>query len=322
MWRPDRGTVHQRVATPGDIPGLNRVFSEAFTERYRRDGLAGVRVPPLNPAVWAFAIRDAGEGAMLWHDERGELVAFNIAHRSGLEGWMGPLAVRTDRQGHGIGRRIVSEAVQWLKAEGAATIGLETMPRTVDNIDFYSRLGFRPRHLTVTMVGAATRRRGATGVIRASRLAPAERSELFIRCRDRVRAVVAGPDYTREAELSIEMSLGDMCIVDRGGGPAGFALWHVTPLAEGRGGDELRVLKLFAESRDAFEHVLDAVEAAAAGARLQRVAVRCQTDDEAAYAALIERGYRVRWTDLRMTLTDHPEPRPADPATVFSNWEI
>src|SRR5213076_773938 len=69
-----------------------------------RDGLVGVRVPHLNPQVWRYALLDAGPGAMLWRDEGGHVVAFNIAHRSGAEGWMGPLAVRPDRQGAGVGR--------------------------------------------------------------------------------------------------------------------------------------------------------------------------------------------------------------------------
>ena len=34
-----------------EIASLNAVFSEAFTERYRKDGMVGVRVPHLNPAV-------------------------------------------------------------------------------------------------------------------------------------------------------------------------------------------------------------------------------------------------------------------------------
>src|SRR5437588_13097177 len=96
-----------------DIPALNNVFSEAFTDRYRRDGLVGVRVPHLNPAVWRYALLDAGAGAMVWHDEDGRLVAFNLAHRCGVEGWMGPLAVRTDRQGTGVGKTIVRSASDW-----------------------------------------------------------------------------------------------------------------------------------------------------------------------------------------------------------------
>src|SRR5688572_18980052 len=126
----------------GDVPALNQVFSDAFTERYRRDGLVGVRVPFLNPAIWRYAIDDAGEGAMLWRDERGEIAAFNIAHRSGIEGWMGPLAVRPDVQEAGVGKAIVRAGREWLERDGAAVIGLETMPRTMDNIGFYSALGF------------------------------------------------------------------------------------------------------------------------------------------------------------------------------------
>ena len=111
-----------------------------------------MRVPQLNPVIWRYAIEDAGDGAMVWRDAAGELVGFNMVHRSGTEGWMGPLAVRPERQGEGLGSGMVLAGIDWLKAEGARTIGLETMPRTVDNIGFYSRLGFMPGHLTITLV--------------------------------------------------------------------------------------------------------------------------------------------------------------------------
>src|SRR5438034_5854394 len=64
---------------------------------------------------------------------------------------MGPLAVRPDRQGAGVGQTIVRTALDWLLEQDVATLGLETMPRTVENIGFYARLGFFPGHLTVTL---------------------------------------------------------------------------------------------------------------------------------------------------------------------------
>src|SRR3972149_2267704 len=128
MWRPDHSLTGPGRAVTRDIDELNQLFSEAFTERYRRDGMSGVRVPLLNPAIWRYAIEDAGEGAMTWRNARGELVAFNMVHRSGEEGWMGPVAVRTDRQGSGLGQQIVQAGVQWLAGQGVRTIGLETMP--------------------------------------------------------------------------------------------------------------------------------------------------------------------------------------------------
>ena len=104
MWRPDRAVQGPIRAQPGDVDALNRVFSDAFTDRYARDGMGGVRVPFLNPAIWRYAFDDAGDGAMLWRDAQGQICAFNMVHRSGREGWMGPLAVRPER-GRTDGRR-------------------------------------------------------------------------------------------------------------------------------------------------------------------------------------------------------------------------
>ena len=61
MARPIEGPF---VATLEDIAQLNEVFTEAFTERYRKDGMTGVRVPALNPTVWRYAIEDAGDRAL------------------------------------------------------------------------------------------------------------------------------------------------------------------------------------------------------------------------------------------------------------------
>jgi GNAT superfamily N-acetyltransferase len=322
MWRPERFAVGPRPATEVDIPALNRIFSDSFTERYHRDGLVSVRVPQLNPDVWSYAIRDAGNGAMLWHDEQDQLVAFNVAHRSGTEGWMGPLAVRTDRQEMGLGRTIVTAAIEWLRNEGVSTIGLETMPRTVENIGFYGRLGFVPGHLTVTMSGEASRRRVAGGSMLLGRLEAGDRKVLTERCRVRVDQAAPGYDFTREVELTHELELGDTVVLERAGEIVGFSIWHAAPLAAERQSEELRVLKLFADSRETFERLMLTLEGLAARKHLPRVAVRMQTAHTAAYQVLIERGYRVRWTDLRMTLEGSPEATVPRGEVLLSNWEI
>ncbi len=183
-----------------EIPSLNAVFSEAFTERYRKDGMVGVRVPHLNPAVWKFAITDAEEGAMIWRNARDGIAAFNMVHRSGVEGWMGPLAVHPDCQGQGIGKMIVSSGVEWLKQKGARVIGLETMPRTMDNVGFYSTLGFTPGYLTVTVTLEAARA-GITSTTMSS-LNPHERELALRQCRALLEQLSPGYDYTREIVLT------------------------------------------------------------------------------------------------------------------------
>src|SRR6266566_3415117 len=82
-----------------------------------------------------------------------------------------------------------------------------------------------------------------------------------------------------------------------------------------------RVLKRAARDDAAFEAAIAAVEAAAAKAGIRRIAIRCQSRYVEAFRRLIARGYRVRWTDLRMTYEGYPE-RHAAQGVLFSNWEI
>ncbi len=322
MLKTDRVLQGPRQAEDADVPALNRVFSDSFTDRYRRDGLVGVRVPQLNPAIWQYAIRDAGEGAMVWFDEQNELVALNMAHYSGREGWMGPLAVRPDRQGLGVGKLIVDTAIEWLRGKGVRTLGLETMPRTVENIGFYSRLGFVPQHLTMTMTGTA-RRRSVHGTFKRLRQeSPVEQQRLVASCHERIGRSDVHYDFTREVELTSQLDIGDAVIVEADGEVTGFALWHSAALAKARAADELRVLKLFADSLETFDKLVVACEACAVSLGIARVSVRCQTAYAAAFQSLVGRDYRVRWTDLRMTLHDLPEATLPPGEVLFSNWEI
>ncbi len=321
-WLPERRVDGPSPATERDIEALNHLFADAFTDRYRRDGLVGVRVPPLNPRVWSYAIQDAGHGAMVWRDEDGRLVAFNVAHRCGREGWMGPLAVRVDRQGTGIGKTIVRSATEWLLDHGVTTLGLETMPRTVENIGFYAHQGFVPGHLTVTMTRElAVRRRGGQIPHLLSRLAAEAQREAVSAIHGLTDSLATGYDFTREIELTAKLALGDTVLVSDGTGLAAMALWHSASLAADRSSDELRVLKLAAIDAAAFESVLTVIESSAMHVGLRRVAIRCQSRFDHAFRALIARGYQVRWTDLRMHLDGYPEPAVVD-GVLFSNWEI
>ena len=218
--RPSRALSGPMPARLTDIDPLNRVFSDAFTERYRRDGLAGVRVPSLNPAIWRYAIEDADGGAMLWRDERDDIVAFNVAHHSGVEGWMGPLAVRPEWQGRGVGRTIVRAGVDWLTARRSSVIGLETMPRTMDNIGFYSSLGFLPGRLTITLtLDASTVDRPA---LLLGRLAQRDRDDMLAASLRLTREQLPGYDFTRELLLTLELGLGDVVMLMKDGLPRGF----------------------------------------------------------------------------------------------------
>ena len=318
-WLPEHETHGPERPTVRDIEQLNRVFSDSFTDRYRRDGMAGVRVPHLNPIIWRYALEDAGDGAMVWRDADGQLAGFNVVHQSGTEGWMGPLAVRPDRQGAGLGKVMIQAGIAWLKERRVRTIGLETMPRTVDNIGFYSRLGFIPGHLTVTLTLELPKRSASEVTLLSG--SGERKTKLLAECRHLACRLAPDTDFTRELALTQELKIGDTVLVAGARGLRSFALWHSAPLAAGRTRDEVRVLKLVAEDPAGFDAAIGGVENAALAQDVRRVAVRCQTAFGEAYLRLIERGYRAHWTDLRMTLRGYPETVP-EKGVVLSNWEI
>lgn len=318
-WRPANVLEGPFAARLDEIDELNQVFSESFTERYRRDGMVGVRVPFLNPAVWRYAIRDAADGAMVWRGERNEIVGFNIVHRSGVEGWMGPIAVRSENQGVGAGKEIVRKGVDWLKVHGATVIGLETMPRTMDNIGFYSSLGFVPGKLTLTMTVDATYADRSAALY--GRLSAPDKDAALEECRQLVASIQPGYDHTREIVLTDELALGDTLLLYKKDRLVGFALNHTAPLVEGRAREDLRVLKLALADLSHLDEMMRLLSDLARRSGTRRVSIRVQTEYEAAYQRLVALRARIRWSDLRMSYAGCAEPKP-ERGLVLSNWEI
>jgi hypothetical protein len=222
--------------------------------------------------------------------------------------------VRTDLQGRGAGKEVVEQGIAWLRGKGARVIGLETMPRTMDNIGFYSGLGFVPGRLTITLTLDA---KGADAPAELlGRASVQEGDEEMSRVRALVARIAPGYDFTREIALTDSLSLGDTLLLKQRGELVGFALCHTTPLVEGRSRDELRVLKLVLVSEDLLD-------IAVAGLRdfAKRSGTRVQGEYTEIYRRMIAMGARVRWTDLRMALGGYEEQRPAA-GVLLSNWEI
>jgi len=198
-------------------------------------------------------------------------------------------------------------------------IGLETMPRTMENIGFYSNMGFIPGHLTVTLTIDA--QLGDRPAPLLSQRSASEQHAVIAACRALTERVTSGYDFTRELQLTEQLQLGDTLLLGDVTAPAGFALYHTVPLVEGRTRDELRVLKMVLATRSDLPRMLGALADTARRVGTRRVAIRLQGDYPEAYRTLMALGARVRWTDLRMSVFGWTEVPPSN-GMILSNWEI
>jgi hypothetical protein len=155
-----------------------------------------------------------------------------------------------------------------------------------------------------------------------STLDPHERELALRQCRQLLQQLMPGYDYTREIVLTAHHELGDTILVRKGSEVVSFAICHSVPLVEGRATEEMRVLKMVARSEADFDHLVTQLCAHARAKGGRRVAIRVQGQYSDVYRRLMARGARVRWTDLRMSVHERAEPKPAGGGIVLSNWEI
>src|SRR3989454_4027590 len=172
----------------------------------------------------------------------------------------------------------------------------------------------------VTLTNEIATRGHPTPVVLSHRSA-ADKEAAMESGRRLVDELVGGIDFSREILLTAELGLGDTSLVEGDDGVDALAVWHSAPLADSRTRDEVRVLKLAARDDAAFDAAIAAVEAAGAQAGNRPIAVRCQSRYDEAFRRFVARGYRVRWTDLRMTYEGYPQ-RHAAHGILLSNLEI
>lgn len=126
-----------RPERPTDLPERDALTAAAFANHPHTDGS---EVPLLHGLA---ADGDLALSLVVENDNGtllGHLALSPVALSDGTPGWygLGPMAVRPDAQGVGLGSALVREALAWLKAQEAGGCVLLGDPA------FYGRLGFAP----------------------------------------------------------------------------------------------------------------------------------------------------------------------------------
>lgn len=78
-----------------------------------------------------------------------DVVGSALAGYEGHRGWLYYVAVAPDRQGTGLGRRVVAAAEDWLRGAGAQKVRLMVRTTNTAVLGFYASLGYADAECTV-----------------------------------------------------------------------------------------------------------------------------------------------------------------------------
>jgi GNAT superfamily N-acetyltransferase len=301
-----------------DLPEADRIFRLAFGT------FVGLPDPMtfLGDADLVFSRWRAAPADAIAADVDGKLAGTMFVANWGSVGFFGPLTVRPDLWDQGIARRLLDATMLKFAAWGTRYAGLFTFPHSPKHLFLYQKYGFHPRFLTPIMSKPVADHDRPGDWSRYSELSETEQKSCLDACRELTGEILDGLDLTREIVAVQAQTLGDIVLVWDGSRLAGFAICHCGPGSEG--GSNVCYVKFGAarpgpDAGQAFERLLQAVEAFAAAQGLAHIKAGANAGRPEAYRQMIAHGYRADRVGVAMQHNNEPGyNRPG--AYIIDDW--
>lgn len=219
-----------------------------------------------------------------------ELIGSAFAARWGSFGVFGPITVRPDCWGLGVGKRLLEPAMALFESWGIDHVALFTFPQSPKHIALYQKFGFWPQFLTVVMSKAVEKPPEA---VQWSRYSDSPAS--FRECAMLTGSILPGLDIEREIRVVHDQGLGDTVVLRDGATLQGVAVCHFGKGSEAGTGATYVKFAAVRPGQDApplFKRLLTACEALALEQGSPRIIAGVNTARHAAYRVLLERGYK------------------------------
>jgi ribosomal protein S18 acetylase RimI-like enzyme len=304
--------VSIRRMTPTDIEVVSQLDVLAFTAYCRQTGYSG----PVHPRTYRNVLACLNLNPTgCFVAETDKLVGYIFTRIWGTTGWIGTFGVHPDCQGQGIGRSLLTAAVEHLQGTSCTTIGLETMSDSPYNVGLYSRFGFLPTFPTVLLV----KETGSVAIASPyTVLSQLENEEALSAITQIIQAACSGLDLAPEVSNAREYEWGETLLVGWPQ-PWAFAIVRTTPKREGpvESAADASVLVIRSKAGESLAQVLQAVEAFVHSRGLEQVSLAVNTADGEALQQALGYGFRVYAVVLRMIFDGKYTP---PIGRVLSKW--
>jgi ribosomal protein S18 acetylase RimI-like enzyme len=258
-------------------------------------------------------------------EEEGRVVGLIFSCTWGRVSWFGTFAVLPAYQGQGIGKRLLAASLEYLRQDRERLVGLETMPESAYNVGLYLREGFQPRLLTLFVTRPQQPAgQDAVQLPRWSLADAATRTRWLADLREASGGVYPGLDYSKEIILTGQHGMGETLLLTAGDQAVGMAIVVLASQREGWG-DERATLHVLAlhpghTSAETFHTLLSAGESLAAAHGKREMVVPVSSGHAWALEQLLQWGYRVERTMVRMVLPETERELVTDRRVELSRW--
>ena len=316
--------IHIRPMQPGDAEAVRTVDVAAFNVWWQKLRGESTSLAPRTRQNVLYRL-DRDPAGCFVAEEEGRVVGLIFSCTWGSISWFGTFAVLPEHQGRGVGKQLIAASLEYLRQDPQRLVGLETMPESPANLGLYLRLGFQPRRLTLYVTRPLPPAgQEAIGLPRWSHAADATRERWLADLREATGHIYPGLDYSKEIILTDRHGMGETLLLTDGGQAVGMAIVVLVTQRDGWGEDRatLHALALHPAhtSPASFRTLVAASEALASSQGMREMVVPVYTGHTWAVDQLLQWGYRVERSMVRLVLPE-TERRPlAHRWAELSRW--
>jgi ribosomal protein S18 acetylase RimI-like enzyme len=249
--------------------------------------------------------------------ETDKMVGYIFSRAWGKLGWIGTFGIDPDYHGQGIGHKLIIRAIKSLEKAGCTTIGLETMPDSLYNVGFYTKLGFNPTYPTLYFTKAPE---ASTATISFNVLNEVNEQEAFSCITSLSKKANQYIDYVVEAQNAKLYGWGDTLLFGWPQ-PYGFAVVRTVSTRQGASQPICAVMCALLEpkKRNQLGKVLQLLISYAYEKKASQISLPVNAIDSEALQAVIKSGFRVGGIMLRFIYQgEYSRPKGID----LSRWAM
>jgi ribosomal protein S18 acetylase RimI-like enzyme len=305
--------VKIRRVRKGDLSRVRDVIEQSFGDYFERQ--LGTRPRQVFGGAQYVHHRWLMEpwGCFVAEENDGKIIGAVVAVMWGTLGLVGPIGVLTNYQNQDVGTQLMRAAQAFFDENKAPLSGVVTYPTSPKHLAFYHKFGYKPKGLVAVTSRVLDRphaarpaqrsTKPALALRRFSTLEEAKKKVVMLKFRKITNAIHRGLDVGKEVEIVDGLALGDTLLLENGRDLVGFAVCHTPGVSEApTGALYVKFLAIDSAYRrpEHFDFFVGGLEQFGQESRLHRAILPVYTGYFAAYQGLLERGYQVDFTMVRM----------------------